>query len=90
MTDQFIIKWWDSGEEPQCEPNPNYPEGIDLDLTSVGMPSCETKLPYPAKRIGHYVVTCTKCGLRFAVTTAGRPDDPRSVKVGCKTQFGRA
>lgn len=88
--DQFTIQWRDSGEEPRVTPNPDYPDGIDLDMTEPGMPSCQTALPYPAKRIGLYIVICTKCGLRFGVTTAGRPDDPRSVRVSCKTQFGRA
>jgi hypothetical protein len=90
MADQFIIRWEDAHQEPQVAPNPNYPNGIDLDLTTVGMPSCETALPYPAKRIGMYFITCIKCGLRLGVTTAGRPDDPRSVRVSCKTEFGRA
>jgi hypothetical protein len=43
-------------------------------------------LPYPAKRIGHYRIECELCGLRVACTTAGRPDDPRSIRIACKLQ----
>ncbi len=29
---------------------------------------------------------CKICGYRIAITTAGRPDDPRSVKIPCQLQ----
>ena len=77
------VEWKDSGREPQCAPNPAYPVGIDVDL-SEGAESCSVALPYPAQRCGVYIVECDKCGKRVGVTTAGRPDDPRSVKVGCE------
>lgn len=80
----FIVEWIDAGREPQCAPNPAYPDGIDLDATQgSGAPSCLAALPYPARRCGRYEVTCKVCHLRVAVTTAGRPDDPRSVRVPC-------
>lgn len=31
----------------------------------------------------------TLCGARVALTTAGRPDDPRSVTIACKMEGGR-
>jgi hypothetical protein len=77
-------KWHDAGREPQCAPNPNYPDGIDIVIGKSGAKSCSTNLPYPADRCGHYVVGCTVCGLRVAITTAGRPDDPRSIKLECR------
>ena len=77
------VEWIDRGREPQCPPNPDYPDGIDVDGTKAGEKSCYTALPYPAKRCGYYKVSCPTCGLVVAVTTAGRPDDPRSVKVPC-------
>lgn len=80
----FDIRWLDGRAEPQCKPNPAYPDGIDLDVSGGAAHSCETPLPYPAKRIGSYVVTCKVCGTRTACTTAGRPDDPRSLKVPCR------
>jgi len=81
-TNQFIINWVDSGRKPKQKPDPAYPKGIDLDCSFGSIHSCATPLPYPA--IGHYVVECRICGLRVACTTAGRPDDPRSVKMACK------
>jgi NifB/MoaA-like Fe-S oxidoreductase len=78
------IEWIDSGREPKCDPDPNYPNGIDVNGTLPGERSCKVDLPYPAKRCGLYVVTCSKCGIRVATTTAGRPDDPRSITIPCK------
>lgn len=79
----FAIEWLDKGREPQCAPNPDYPEGKDLDMSGDADRVCSTKLPYPAKRCGLYIIECKTCGLRVGVTTAGRPDDPRSVKFAC-------
>ena len=79
-------KWIDRHLEPKQKPDPAYPLGIDVDMTVAGersARSCTTALPYPAKRIGYYVIECSRCGIRVVVTTAGRPDDPRSVKVPC-------
>jgi hypothetical protein len=81
-----VIEWHDSGQEPREQPNPDYPEGIDLDVTGGITPACLVSLPYPARRIGHYRIECEYCGLRVACTTAGRPDDPRSIKMACKLQ----
>lgn len=76
------IEWMDSGKEPQCPPNPDYPSGIDIRLAE-GVSGCLVPLPYPAKRCGAYVITCSRCGAYAAVSTAGRPDDPRSVEIPC-------
>jgi hypothetical protein len=85
----FRVRWFDAKREPQCPPNPNYPDGIDLDLRQPSqkpVASCSTDLPYPAKRCGAFVITCLRCGMRVAVRTAGRPDDPRSVIVPCRVR----
>ncbi len=84
---KFKLTWEDHGREPQCPPNPAYPDGIDVDA-SFGKTSCIARLPYPAKRCGLYVVECEICGIRVGITTAGRPDDPRSVKVPCNLMTG--
>lgn len=78
------VKWIDGKREPQCEPNPDYPRGIDLDVSDGASKTCVAKLPYPAKRIGSYRVTCSKCGTVVCCTTAGRADDPRSIKIACR------
>lgn len=77
------IEWVDRGREPQCAPNPDYPNGKDIDMSEADGPTCYAELPYPAKRCGVYIIECERCGLRVGVTTAGRPDDPRSVKIAC-------
>lgn len=84
MSDDKKITWIDGEREPQCPPNPAYPRGIDLDLSGGRSLRCTVPLPYPAKRCGHYLIECPLCGIRVGVTTAGRPDDPRSVRIPCK------
>jgi hypothetical protein len=79
---RLVVEWLDGGREPQQEPDPRFPKGIDLDI-SQGKRSCTAALPYPAKRCGWYVVKCETCDQCIILTTAGRPDDPRSIKVPC-------
>jgi hypothetical protein len=78
------VEWIDGMREPTQPPNPKFPNGIDLDFSRGAPRTCKVDLPYPAKRIGKYVISCTNCGWTGLVTTAGRRDDPRSVKVPCK------
>jgi hypothetical protein len=82
-TNQFKVEWIDLEREPKNAPDPNYPNGIHIDV-SQGKKSCMTALPYPAKRCGQYYVECQKCGTNALVTTAGRVDDPKSVRLPCK------
>lgn len=82
----FKITWIDRGREPQCPSNQAFPNGIDADVSQGAEKTCNTDLPYPAKRCGMYRVECMICGIAVGVTTAGRPDDPRSVKLACRTQ----
>lgn len=84
MKAQFKIDWIDRGREPQCPPNPAFPNGVDADCTLGLTDGCTVKLPYPAERCGYYYVECCKCKTNAIITTAGRPDDPRSVKLPCK------
>jgi hypothetical protein len=63
---------------------PAFPDGIDIPPQFPERASCKVLLPYPAKRIGLYVVNCHRCGVSVACTTAGRPDDPRSMTINCK------
>lgn len=81
---QFDIDWHDSGREPQVKPNPAYPTGIDVVGVKPGELGCRVALPYPARRCGAYKVVCKLCGYRLILSTAGRPDDPRSVSVPCR------
>jgi hypothetical protein len=83
-TANWDYEWKDSGREPQCAPNPAFPNGVDIDVADRNKPFCRGQLPYPARRCGHFIITCQRCGLCTAVTTAGRPDDPRSLTQNCK------
>jgi hypothetical protein len=84
MTGEFKIEWIDLEREPREKPDPNYPHGIDLNVAMGRSPSCAVKLPYPAPRCGMYHVECKTCGQDIILTTAGRPDDPRSVTMACQ------
>lgn len=86
MEQAHRVRWVDVGREPQCAPNPAYPTGIDVDGSFGAENTCTVALPYPAMRCGRYEVKCRACGRTAAVTTAGRPDDPRSVKIACVEQ----
>jgi hypothetical protein len=81
---QFEVTWIDGERDPQEKPNPAYPRGIDVDVSAGAAQACVAALPYPAKRIGAYKVLCRACGLSAGCTTAGRPDDPRSLKIACR------
>jgi hypothetical protein len=84
MDAHFDLTWVDKGREPHSPPNPDYPDGIDLDSSGGAKLSCLVPLPYPARRCGDYIVYCRLCGLKVIATTAGRPDDPRSIKLACQ------
>jgi hypothetical protein len=76
------VTWHSKNRKAQCPPNPNYPNGMDVDM-SHGAKSCATDLPYPAPECGLWIIECKVCGYRVGVTAAGRPDDPKSVCFAC-------
>lgn len=80
---QFEVCFLDSGREPQCPPDPQFPSGRDVAI-STAEPACTAQLPYPAPRCGAMVAVCRICGVRVAVTVAGRVDDPRTVRIPCR------
>lgn len=85
MKNSFDIEWCDSGREPQCPPNPKFPNGIVIDgREDETDAACTIDLPYPAKRCGMYFIRCKLCDRSVAITTAGRPDDPRQLIMPCK------
>lgn len=83
------VKWFDGGQEPAQQSDPAFPRGVDYDI-SEGAQSCVTGLPYPAKRIGQFLIVCRVCNFRMILSTAGRPDDPRSIRVACLAMAGNA
>lgn len=79
------VEFLDSGREPQEKPDPKFPDGRDISLLRHALQKgCCSNVPYPAPRSGMYRITCRTCGLRVAVTVAGRADDPRTVMLPCK------
>jgi hypothetical protein len=86
MEQKITVSWVDRGREPQCPPNPAYPDGIDLDCSGGAEITCKAPLPYPAKCCGYFVAKCEICLQQVVITTAGRPDDPRSIRMACLMQ----
>lgn len=78
------IDWIDRQQVAQALPSPDHPDGMDLDISKGASATCSTTLPYPAKRIGWFSVECQTCGIKALISTAGRADDPRSLKLACK------
>lgn len=78
------IMFLDRGREAECPPDPAYPNGMDIDLSGGASVCCLVELPYPAPRCGIMAVRCEKCDQLNMVTVAGRPDDPRSIRMACK------
>ncbi len=74
----------DAGREPKCPPNPAWPDGMDIDMSDGAERTCTVALPFPAPRCGLMMIECGICGLRAGVTVAGRRDDPRSIRLGCR------
>jgi hypothetical protein len=82
------VTFLDAGREPKEKPDPNFPDGKRLDLTTNLLAAqCTRNLPFPAPRVGAYVVTCRECGYRVVVTVAGRPDDPSMITMPCKERL---
>ena len=77
------VIWIDGGREPQCEPDPYYPNGRDINASQGAMLSCKVDLLYPAPRCGMHHLKCRLCKLSVMITAAGRIDDPRTVIVAC-------
>lgn len=82
MTD-LSVTFISHHRKAQVAPNPKYPDGIDVDLTKGAKVACLANLPYPAECCGILIVRCKKCSANVAITTAGRIDDPRTVKLAC-------
>lgn len=79
------LTWLDEGRRTQHPPNPAYPNDIEVDCSGGAAVTCTQTLPYPAKGCGQYFLVCETCGRTILITATGQPDDPRSVKIACKT-----
>lgn len=81
---RFSIDWVDGHRAATYPADPGYPCGIAIDVALDAVRACRAELPWPAARCGLFVVRCTLCGFAIALATAGRPDDPRTVRVACR------
>jgi len=83
---KFVIDWVQRDTKSRARPDPNYPNGMVVRIVNPGvMQTCQLDLPYPAPSPGTHMITCQLCGLKVAITAAGRPDDPKLAIVGCLT-----
>jgi hypothetical protein len=80
----LIAEWVDAGAFAQNPPNPDYPNGVDVDCSQGAADTCRIDLKCPAPRCGRWAISCKLCSFTGIVTTAGRADDPRSVTVPCQ------
>lgn len=84
---KFKITWVDRGHPPRVAPNPDFPDGVDVDVReSLSLRGCYTPLPYPTghKNVGGWRVECRECGTTAYITAASRLDDPKSAVIPCK------
>jgi hypothetical protein len=91
MNKGLAVVWHDMSREAQCPPDPAFPDGVAVDLASSlapDTPRCSLDLQYPAPRIGVHIINCQVCGWKIGLTTAGRPDDPRSITLPCRVAGG--
>jgi hypothetical protein len=81
---RFLLDWVDLHRQATQPADPTYPTGTAIDVALDAMRACRLELPCPAERCGLWVITCRACGFSIALATAGRADDPKSVRVPCK------
>lgn len=82
----FTISWVPRSLDGPKEPsNPNFPEGIVMDLSNGAADICTVDLPYPAPGVGCHVMICRICHTRVMASAANRPDDPKRLTIACKS-----
>lgn len=81
---RFFVDWVDHQHESTQPADPAYPNGTAIDVAMDAPRACRLELPCPAPRCGLFVITCRDCGYAIALRTAGRPDDPRTVRMPCR------
>jgi hypothetical protein len=83
----YDVKFVPSGRgKAQCPADPNFPYGVEIDGRREGLPFCTFALDYPAPECGVWLINCHGCHCTYAVTAAGRADDPVSITIPCPPQ----
>ncbi len=79
------VTFVDSGRVAREKPDPAFPNGKPVNCaTNALVKTCTRNLPYPAPRVGSYLIRCLRCDWRGVISVAGRPDDPNMVTIQCK------
>jgi hypothetical protein len=86
MAPHLRVTWAGTGQQPTQPPNPEFPNGCEVHLAERGEPACTARLSYPAPCIGAHLIVCSRCGASVAVSAAGRPDDPHTAHIRCRTK----
>lgn len=86
MTRRLSASWIGTGRKAEHPPNPNFPDGVVIDGAR-GRAGCWLNLAYPAPEVGQWLIRCATCGASCVVTAAGRPDDPRKIRIPCKEEL---
>lgn len=81
-SDALSVTWLSHNRPPRCASNPAYPNGMDVNI-SPDVDGCWVDLPFPAEGCGVWLIVCPICDHHVGVTAAGRPDDPRRVRIPC-------
>lgn len=82
------VTWvWRSRDKATGTPDPQFPDGMHVDMSGGRLPSCLVDLPYPGEGLGCHLIRCQVCGMTAAITAAGRVDDPASVTLACYGRF---
>ena len=81
---RFLIDWVDLHRESTEPADPAYPDGSAIDVALDAPHACRLQLPCPAARCGQWLITCRDCRFYIALATAGRADDPKSVRLPCR------
>lgn len=81
---RFLVDWVDLHRYASHPADPSYPNGSAIDVALDAPRACRLALPSPTARCGLWVITCRVCGYSIALNTAGRADDPSSVRLPCR------
>jgi hypothetical protein len=86
------VEWIDSGREPQCAPDPRFPDGMEVDISGGAARACTVRpaLPCPAVRhVRDRVQRLRPAARRLDGRATGRPAFPEDGLPGALTAAQR-
>jgi hypothetical protein len=81
---RFSVDWIDGARVATYPADPSYPDGQAIDVALDAVRACRVELACPAAGVGLWLVVCRGCGYAITLSTAGRADDPKSVRLPCR------